>query len=252
MSSIFIYGIHSVTHALQYHPENILEIWLIRNSVHPGIRRIDSYAHKQGIHVSVCDNKLLIDKVGPSHQGVMARRRPLVPLPEHQLEVFNGQINKQLLLLALDGIQDPHNFGACLRVAAGAGVDAVITPRKLSVPINASVHKASSGTAEWVTWIQVGNMVRQLRKLKSQGIWIIGTDQKADPCLFDVDLTGSILLLMGSEGQGLRQLRKQTCDHLVHIPMDSKVESLNVSVATGICLYHALQQRRHVNVEDRK
>jgi len=147
------------------------------------------------------------------------------------------------LFLVLDGVTDPHNFGACLRVADGAGVDAVVIPKDRSASINATVSKVSSGASEVIPVLTVTNLVRSMREMQEAGVWLIGTDDEATKSIYDIDLTGSIAIVMGAEGEGMRRLTRETCDELVRIPMKGVVESLNVSVASGVCLYEALRQR---------
>jgi 23S rRNA (guanosine2251-2'-O)-methyltransferase len=148
------------------------------------------------------------------------------------------------LLLVLDGVQDPHNLGACLRVADGMGVHAVVAPKDRAVGLSPTVHKVASGAAESVPFVTVTNLARTLRDLKDKGIWVVGTAEAAPASLFDTRLNGPLALVLGAEGEGLRRLTQETCDTLVCIPMLGTVESLNVSVAAGICLYEARRQRR--------
>jgi 23S rRNA (guanosine2251-2'-O)-methyltransferase len=147
------------------------------------------------------------------------------------------------LFLVLDGVTDPHNFGACLRVADGAGVDAVVIPKDRSASINATVSKVSSGASEVIPVLTVTNLVRSMREMQEAGVWLIGTDDEATKSIYDIDLTGAIAIVMGAEGEGMRRLTRETCDELVRIPMQGVVESLNVSVASGVCLYEILRQR---------
>jgi len=236
MSWIYIHGIHSVSQALIHHPDSIAQIWLSPTMQAQSAERIQCLAAESSLTVLAKPNQALQQKAGPHHQGVVAKRQMIQPAGVELIEDFCTR-SKPVLLLALDGVQDPHNFGACLRVADAAGVDGVITPKNAAVAINATVHKASSGAAETVAWVQVSNMVRTLKRLQQAGIWVIGADQHGDKSLFEADVSGSVAVLMGGEGRGLRRLRRETCDQLVSIPMLGSVESLNVSVATGIILY---------------
>ena len=152
-------------------------------------------------------------------------------------------VNRNSLLLVLDGIQDPHNLGACLRTADACGVDAVIIPRDRAVKVNATVRKVAAGGAESVPIIEVTNIARSLKDLKQAGVWIYGTSDMAEDSLYDHDYSGPVALVMGAEGSGLRRLTLESCDHLVKLPMQGQVESLNVSVATGVCLYEMLRSR---------
>ncbi|MDF9788038.1 23S rRNA (guanosine(2251)-2'-O)-methyltransferase RlmB [Polynucleobacter sphagniphilus] len=178
------------------------------------------------------------------HQGVvaLAEKMTIARTITEVIEDVEGAKEKPLFLI-LDGVTDPHNFGACLRVADGAGVNAVVIPKDRSASINATVSKVSSGASEVMPVITVTNLVRSMKEMQESGVWIIGTDDGAEKSIYDIDLTGSIAIVMGAEGEGMRRLTKETCDELVHIPMQGVVSSLNVSVASGVCLYEALRQR---------
>jgi 23S rRNA (guanosine2251-2'-O)-methyltransferase len=177
------------------------------------------------------------------HQGVVARVDAVAQVTslDELLEQLEAAGTTQPLLLVLDGVTDPHNLGACLRVADGAGAQAVIAPKDHAAGINA---KVASGAAETVPYFMVTNLARTLNELKERNIWCIGTSDDAEKTIYDVDLTGPVALILGAEGEGMRQLTRKTCDELVSIPMHGAVESLNVSVASGVCLYEALRQRR--------
>jgi 23S rRNA (guanosine2251-2'-O)-methyltransferase len=180
------------------------------------------------------------------HQGVAARVQTIeqVHSLDELLENLEASGTAQPLILVLDGITDPHNLGACLRVADGAGAHAVIAPKDHAAGINATVAKVASGAAETMPYFMVTNLARTLNELKERNIWIIGTSDDADKTIYEVDLKGPVALVLGAEGAGMRQLTRKTCDDLVSIPMQGAVESLNVSVASGVCLYEALRQRR--------
>jgi 23S rRNA (guanosine2251-2'-O)-methyltransferase len=180
------------------------------------------------------------------HQGVAARVQAIeqVHSLDELLENLEASGTAQPLILVLDGITDPHNLGACLRVADGAGAHAVIAPKDHAAGINATVAKVASGAAETMPYFMVTNLARTLNELKERNIWIIGTSDDADKTIYEVDLKGPVALVLGAEGAGMRQLTRKTCDDLVSIPMQGAVESLNVSVASGVCLYEALRQRR--------
>jgi 23S rRNA (guanosine2251-2'-O)-methyltransferase len=166
------------------------------------------------------------------------------PLPQvHSLDELLESLTEPALLLVLDGVTDPHNLGACLRVADGAGVHAVIAPKDHAVGVNATVAKVASGAAETVPYFMVTNLARTLNELKERNIWCIGTSEDAPKTLYEVDLKGPVALVLGAEGEGIRQLTRKTCDELVRLPMKGAVESLNVSVASGVCLYEAVRQR---------
>jgi 23S rRNA (guanosine2251-2'-O)-methyltransferase len=175
------------------------------------------------------------------HQGVAARVA-LLRLPADLEEVLE-QCNEPALLLVLDGITDPHNLGACLRVADAMGVHAVIAPRDRAAGLNATVSKVASGAAETVPYLAVTNLARTMRDLKERGIWLIGADERARQSLYEVKLGGPLAWVLGAEGEGMRRLTRETCDDLVRVPMHGSVESLNVSVSAGICLAETRRQR---------
>jgi 23S rRNA (guanosine2251-2'-O)-methyltransferase len=178
------------------------------------------------------------------HQGVVALAEKMTIARTITEVVEDAQSNKtQVMFLVLDGVTDPHNFGACLRVADGAGVDAVVIPKDRSASINATVSKVSSGASEVMPVITVTNLVRSMKEMQEAGVWLIGTDDEAEKSIYDLDLTGPIGIVMGAEGEGMRRLTRENCDELVRIPMKGVVESLYVSVASGVCLYEALRQR---------
>lgn len=176
------------------------------------------------------------------HQGVVAFAEPAA-VARTIGELLDGLSGEPALFLILDGVTDPHNLGACLRVADGAGADAVIVPKDRSAQLNSTVSKVASGAAETMPFVAVTNLARAIRELQDAGVWVIGAADAAEKTLYDVDLTGSVALVMGAEGEGMRRLTKETCDELVSIPMMGGVESLNVSVASGVALYEARRQR---------
>jgi 23S rRNA (guanosine2251-2'-O)-methyltransferase len=176
------------------------------------------------------------------HQGVVAFAEP-ASIARNIAELLDGIGDKKPLLLILDGVTDPHNLGACMRVADGAGADAIIVPKDRSAQLNTTVSKVASGAAETLPFVAVTNLARAMRELQEAGIWLIGTSEEADKTLYEVDLSGPVAIVMGAEGEGMRRLTKETCDELVSIPMFGGVESLNVSVASGVCLYEAARQR---------
>lgn len=199
-------------------------------------------AKDAGVRIIQADDQRLSNMVGTRrHQGIVAKagELSLARNLDELLDVIQGPP----LLLVLDGITDPHNLGACLRVADGAGAHAVIAPKDRAVGLNATAAKVASGAAETVPYITVTNLARTLRELKERDIFLIGAADEAEKSLYGADFKGPAALVMGSEGEGMRRLTRETCDVLVHIPMAGAVESLNVSVATGICLYEARRQR---------
>jgi 23S rRNA (guanosine2251-2'-O)-methyltransferase len=211
------------------------------------MRQFIDRARDSGIKLVESDGLRLAKMCGShGHQGVVARVDALAQVTslDELLENLEASGVKNPLLLVLDGVTDPHNLGACLRVADGAGAHAVIAPKDHAAGISAIVSKVASGAAETMPYFMVTNLARTLGELKERNIWCIGTSDDAEKTIYDVDLTGPIALVLGAEGEGMRQLTRKTCDQLVSIPMHGAVESLNVSVASGVCLYEALRQRR--------
>jgi 23S rRNA (guanosine2251-2'-O)-methyltransferase len=196
-----------------------------------------------GRNVHQADSERLRQLAGHDrHQGVVAFAEP-ASLARNVAELLDSLGDKKPLLLILDGVTDPHNLGACLRVADGAGADAIIVPKDRSAQLNTTVSKVASGAAETMPFVAVTNLARSMRELQEAGVWLIGTSDDAEKTLYEVDLTGPVAIVMGAEGEGMRRLTKETCDELVSIPMFGGVESLNVSVASGVCLYEAARQR---------
>ena len=241
-----LFGFHAVGVRLKTAPQSVIEIYYEPTRRDARMRQFLERAKEAGVRLIEADGLRLSKLAGShGHQGVAARVEAVVQqrsLDEllDQLEA-DGVANP--LLLVLDGITDPHNLGACLRVADGAGAHAVIAPKDHAVGINATVAKVASGAAETVPYFMVTNLARTLTELKERNIWVIGTSGDADKTLYQVDLKGPVALVLGAEGPGMRQLTRKTCDELVGIPMQGAVESLNVSVASGVCLYEALRQR---------
>jgi 23S rRNA (guanosine2251-2'-O)-methyltransferase len=199
-------------------------------------------AKRLGLRVITVDAKRLDGMAGGiRHQGVVAQATP-IDMPQFIEDVLEDLAEPPLLLL-LDGVQDPHNLGACLRAADGAGAHAVIAPKDRSVGLTAAAIKVASGAAESVPYIVVTNLARTMRDLKDRNIWLVGTDDAAEGSLYAAKLDGALGLVMGAEGEGLRRLTRDSCDLLVSIPMLGAVESLNVSVASGLCLYEARRRR---------
>ena len=239
-------GFHAVQARLRVDPDSLKSVYF-----DPGRRdrRMGDFLKQAkeilGDRLHAADAERLHKLTGHDrHQGVvaLAEKMTIARSVTEVIEDVDGSGTKPLFLI-LDGITDPHNFGACLRVADGAGVDAVVVPKDRSASINATVSKVSSGASEVIPVITVTNLVRSMREMQEAGVWVIGTDDEAEKSIYDLDLTGSIALVMGAEGEGMRRLTKETCDELVRIPMQGAVESLNVSVASGVCLYEALRQR---------
>jgi len=245
VTSPVAYGLHAVRVLLTRSPARVRRVLVASGRDAGRHAEIRTLAQGAGIQVSAADEALL-DRMaeGGRHQGVVAEIAPRAGDPETQLEEALEAAGESPLLLVLDGLQDPHNLGACLRSADAAGVAAVIAPRDRAAGLTPVVRKVAAGAAETVPFVSVVNLARTLRELKARGIWLVGTDDEADKSLYEVELTGPMAIVVGSEGEGMRRLTRECCDQLVSIPMAGAVESLNVSVATGIVLFEAVRQRR--------
>lgn len=240
----WLYGLHAMQSVLEKEPERVMELLVLKGRNDDRLTTIVNQARRFGISVQFCQRKTLDDKVnGEQHQGVVARAKPARVLDEADLDAILAR-ESQPLILVLDGITDPHNLGACLRTADGAGVHAVVVPKDKSASLNGTVRKVACGAAEVIPLIQITNLARTLKHLQDKGLWIVGTAGETDKTLYDVDLKGPTALVMGAEGKGMRRLTKETCDELVKLPMAGSVTSLNVSVATGVCLYEIVRQRQ--------
>jgi 23S rRNA (guanosine2251-2'-O)-methyltransferase len=237
-----LFGFHAITVRLKTAPASIIELHVESNRRDARMRSFADRAREAGVKIIETDGERLDKLAGSSrHQGVVARVEA-VAMP-HSLDEVVESVEGPPLLLVLDGVTDPHNLGACLRVADGAGAHAVVAPKDHAVGVNATVAKVASGAAETVPYIMVTNLARTLNELKDFDIQVIGTSDDAELTLYDLDLSGPVAFVLGSEGDGMRQLTRKTCDQLVRIPMAGAVESLNVSVAAGVCLFEALRQR---------
>jgi 23S rRNA (guanosine2251-2'-O)-methyltransferase len=240
----WLYGVHSITAVLNNEPERILDIMVAKGRDDARMNDLVKLARKQGIAVQFVQRKTLDDKTkGEQHQGILARAKPARVLDEGDLDVIIAKQNVPFLLV-LDGVTDPHNLGACLRNADAAGVHAIIVPKDNSASITPVVRKVAVGAAETVPLIQITNLARTLKHLQQAGIWVIGTAGEAEQLIYDTKLHGPIALVMGSEDKGMRRLTRETCDELVKLPMAGEVSSLNVSVASGICLFEIVRQRQ--------
>lgn len=240
-----IIGIHAVNELLNQRPGAVKQLLVQSGRDDKRIAAILQIAQKFNIDVQNLSRQLMDDRFSGVHQGVAA----IVAVEaktrtERDLVVILEALDHDPLLLVLDGVTDPHNLGACLRTADAAGVDAVIIPKDKSATLNTTVRKVACGAAETVNLITVTNLTRCLQSLQERGIWIAGAADSAEKTIFQQDLTGPIALVMGSEGSGLRRLTRENCDYLVSIPMAGQLSSLNVSVATGICLFEARRQRQ--------
>ena len=241
-----VFGVHAVTAVLRSEPERVLALWLAAGKRPERLQRILQLAEQAGITPQTCQKKQLDSWVSGNHQGVVADCRTVTLAGEDELATLMPSL-AQPLLLVLDGITDPHNLGACLRTADAAGVDAVVIPRDKSVGLTPTVRKVASGAAEHIPVFAVPNLARCLDRLKEQGVWVVGTAGEAQQGLYETDLTGPVAIVLGAEGSGMRRLTRERCDFLVSIPMAGSVSSLNVSVASGVCVFEALRQRRAVN-----
>jgi 23S rRNA (guanosine2251-2'-O)-methyltransferase len=240
-----VVGIHSVRSALKFGPAGVGELWLDRGRRDRRLAELAESARQAGVPIrQVTAEQLDQAAQGIRHQGALAWvRSPAARRPQDLDLLLDGAGGTPLLLL-LDEVQDPHNLGACLRTADAVGAHAVIAPKDRSAGLTPVVSKVASGAAETVPFIQVTNLARTMERLKERGIWLIGTAGEAALELYGQDLRGPLGLVLGGEGEGLRRLTRDRCDALVRLPMLGRVESLNVSVAAGICLYEALRQRR--------
>jgi 23S rRNA (guanosine2251-2'-O)-methyltransferase len=248
-----LFGFHALGVRLKTAPQSIIEIYFEPTRRDARMRSFLDRANEAGVKLIESDSARL-SKIcgGHGHQGIAAKVQALAQVHSldellENLEAANAELPPEQrnhpLILVLDGVTDPHNLGACLRVADGAGAHAVIAPKDHAAGINATVAKVASGAAETVPYFMVTNLARTLNELKERNIWVIGTSDQAPATLYQTDLKGPVALVLGAEGAGMRQLTAKTCDALVSIPMRGAVESLNVSVASGVCLYEALRQR---------
>lgn len=245
MSENTVAGIHSVRSALKHGADQVATVWFDASRHDHRLKELLAEARKAGVTLQAVD-KTQLDKMSANanHQGVVARVAVPAALGESELEDLLTNLDQPPLLLVLDGVQDPHNLGACLRSADAAGVHAVIAPRDRAVGLTPVACKVASGAAGRVPFVQVTNLSRTLSRLRDQfRIFVVGTSGEAKDSLYQADLRGPLALVMGAEENGMRRLTKEQCDQLVFLPMLGVVESLNVSVATGVCLYEALRQR---------
>jgi 23S rRNA (guanosine2251-2'-O)-methyltransferase len=242
-----IYGLHAVRVMLQRHPERVTAVRVAERRDDPRAREIDELARRKQIPVQRVDAQILEQKLGDvAHQGVVADIRPLPPWSEDDLLAAvqaAAEVAQLPLILALDGVQDPHNLGACLRTADACGALAVVVPRDRAAHVTPVVRKVAVGAAETTPVVTVTNLVRALKLLKEAGLWVVGADADGAKRADEVDLKGAVALVLGAEGAGLRHLTRETCDWIVRLPQLGAVESLNVSVAAGMLLYEALRQR---------
>ncbi|OBU43686.1 23S rRNA (guanosine(2251)-2'-O)-methyltransferase RlmB [Photobacterium phosphoreum] len=243
MSNDMIFGIHAVKAVLASDPVRFIEVFVLKGREGDRLLPLITELQELGITIQEAGRKALDDKVdGASHQGIIARVRPGKQYNENNLDDLLATQENPLLLI-LDGVTDPHNLGACLRNADAAGAVAVIVPKDRSAQLNATASKVACGAAEIMPLVRVTNLARTMRALQDKGVWIVGTAGEATHDIYHSKLTGPLAIVMGAEGEGMRRLTRETCDDLIKIPMAGSVSSLNVSVATGICLFEAVRQR---------
>ncbi len=249
----YIYGIHAVDSLLRQNPKSVQRLWVQQGRDDQRIIALLELAQNQGVPTAHEPRRDLDDMVEGRHQGVIAETLD----DPVQREVFQSNLwseaqllraidedDGHALLLVLDGVTDPHNLGACMRSAEAAGVMAVVVPKDRAADLNPTARKVACGAAEIVPFVKVTNIARTLDALKERGVWLYGTAGDADISIYDSDLTGPVALVMGAEGSGLRRLTREHCDHLIKLPMAGTVSSLNVSVATGVCLFEIVRQRQ--------
>jgi 23S rRNA (guanosine2251-2'-O)-methyltransferase len=240
-----IFGIHAVESVLRSHPERVLQLWVQAGRKDKRMQLILHLADRHGVSVEACSRDVLQRKSPASkHQGVVAKIRTD---KQSRTDLEDILTRKQLLLLVLDGVQDPHNLGACLRTADASGVDAVIVSKNRSPGLTPVVRNVASGAAETTPFIQVSNLARLLQQLRDNDVWVVGTAGEANISLYESTASNRMAVVMGSEGEGMRRLTRESCDELIYIPMQGQVESLNVSVATGICLF---EYRRKLSAQN--
>jgi 23S rRNA (guanosine2251-2'-O)-methyltransferase len=243
----WLYGIHALESIIAREPERLIELFVLKGRDDKQIHEIVSQARRFGASVQFCQRKTLDEKVeGGQHQGLVAKVKPAKQFSENDLMSIVENSKKPLLLI-LDGVTDPHNLGACLRTADAAGVDAVVVPKDKSAALTPVVRKVASGAADVIPLVQVTNLARTLRDLQAAGLWIVGTAGEAEQDIYQAKLDGPMALVMGAEGKGMRRLTREHCDELIKLPMAGSVSSLNVSVATGVCLYEMVRQRSLIN-----
>lgn len=239
-----VYGLHAVRMLLEQHADRVRQVWLQQGRDDARLRTVQELAASHGVRSGrrpADELDRLTD--GAVHQGVVAEVTPAPVVDEDELLARVAAAGRDVLLLVLDGLQDPHNLGACLRTADAAGVMAVIAPKDRAAGLTPAVRKVAAGAAEAIPFVQVTNLARTLARLKEAGVWLVGTAGVAEMDLYAADLTGPLAIVVGAEGSGMRRLTREACDFTVRLPMRGVVESLNASVATGIVLYEAVRQR---------
>ena len=244
MKDEIVFGLHSVQALLKSAPQRVKEIYMVQGRNDQRLTKIVTSAQSNEIPYKIVNRNKLDELVADeNHQGVVAICEPGETHDEAFLFSMLKNLNEPAFLLILDGVTDPHNLGACMRTAEAAGVHAVIAPKDKSVGLTSIARKVACGAAEVLPFVPVTNLARTLQKLQAEGIWLFGAAGEAKESVYQAKLTGPIGILMGAEGDGLRRLTQESCDHLINIPMAGTVSSLNVSVATGVCLFEAVGQR---------
>lgn len=243
MSEEFIFGWHAVEAVLKREPERLQQVWIQTGREDRRVKTVTDALNELGVRWQVVHRKELDQRVSGVHQGVVAAVSESREWSEDDLLAMLAGSDKPPFLLILDGVTDPHNLGACLRTADAVGVQAVVVPKDKSASLSPTVRKVACGAAETVPLVRVTNLARFMRTIQDDGVWLIGTAGEAESTVYQADFTGPVALVMGAEGKGMRRLTREHCDLLINIPMLGHVDSLNVSVATGVCLYEALRQR---------
>jgi 23S rRNA (guanosine2251-2'-O)-methyltransferase len=239
-----IYGVHAVEALLRHHPKRVKQVWLADGRSEPRVQKLVELAGLNKVAIGQAERREMDVWVDGVHQGVVAEVSPSQVWGEAMLDELLDRTEGAPLLLVLDGVTDPHNLGACLRSADAAGALAVIVPKDKSATLTPAVRKVACGAAEVIPLVAVTNLARTLEKLQQRGLWVVGTAGEAELDIYEHDMTGPTILIMGAEGKGMRRLTREHCDYLVKLPMAGSVSSLNVSVATGVCLFEAVRQRR--------
>jgi len=238
-----VFGWHAVEAVLKREPERLRQVWIQTGRQDKRVKSITDTLDSLGVRWKVVHRRELDERVSGVHQGIVAAVSESREWTEDDLLAQLAGSDKPPFLLVLDGVTDPHNLGACMRTADAVGVQAVIVPKDKSASLTPVARKVACGAAETVPFVRVTNLARFLRSLQDKGVWLIGTAGEANATLYQADFKGPVALVMGAEGKGMRRLTREHCDQLINIPMLGHVDSLNVSVATGVCLYEALRQR---------
>lgn len=240
-----VFGIHAVESLLSRSPQNVIQLFLMKNKKDKAFIQIEKLAKQAGLKFQLVDRKKMDERVHGNHQGVIAEVKVVdAQLNETQL-LDIAKEKDDLFLLILDGVTDPHNLGACIRTADAAGVDAIVLPKDRSASLNATVRKVACGAAENVPLVKVTNLARYLKQLKDEYVWIVGTAGEAENNVYQSKYPRKVAFIMGAEGDGMRRLTRENCDELIKIPMAGSVSSLNVSVATGVCLFECVRQKQN-------